>query len=177
MEIKGSETEKNLVKSFDIATRRRTEYDIYALIAKLQGYEDVSKLLTRFADHEKEHAKLWHRWINDGKVPNLIDSLKTALKSERENIEGLYSDFAKKAKEEGLEHIAGLFENIESIENTHYYRLKQLIYKLEDNVEPNKDGTFNWTCSTCGAVFVQTEEPPYCPLCLKEEVFFYKKPD
>ena len=55
--------------------------------------------------------------------------------------------------------------------------MKKMIWKLEDKAEPNSDGTYNWTCSTCGAVFVQKDEPEYCPLCLKEEVFFYKKPN
>ena len=89
----------------------------------------------------------------------------------------MYEAFAKDAKEEGFDHIAGLLENIANIEKIHYDRLKKMIWKLEDKAEPNSDGTYNWTCSTCGAVFVQKDEPEYCPLCLKEEVFFYKKPN
>ena len=73
--------------------------------------------------------------------------------------------------------IAGLLENIENIEKIHYDRLKKLIIKLEDKAAANNDGTYNWVCSTCGAVFVQKDEPEYCPLCLKEEVFFYKQPN
>ena len=177
MEIKGSETEKNLLKAFEIEAKRRTEYDIYALIAKRQGFDDISRLLTMFADHEKEHAKLWHKWINYGKTPTLIESLEKALEDEKNSIEGLYEGFAKTAKEEGIEHIAGLFENIENIEKIHYERLRNVILKLKDDAKPNPDGTFNWACSVCGGVFVQKEEPDYCPLCVKEDVFFYKKAD
>ena len=50
-------------------------------------------------------------------------------------------------------------------------------YELYDDVKPNPDGTFNWVCSVCGGIFVQEEEPDYCPLCVKEDVFFYKKAD
>ena len=174
MEITGTETGKNLQKAFEINAERSLEYNMYALIAKQLGYEDISSLLTRFANNEKEHAKLWYKWIYNGKFPNLTDCLKTALTQEKDEIEGVYESFARKAKEEGFEHIAGLLENIENIERVHYDRLRKLVFKLEDNVEPNADGTFNWVCSVCGAAFLQKDEPDYCPLCLKEDVFFYK---
>lgn len=175
MEITGTETEKNLQKAFEINAKRSMEYNIYALIAKQFGHEDISKLLTRFADNEREHAKLWYKWLNNGKFPNLTYCIKNALTQEKDEIEGVYDAFAKKAKEEGLEHISGLFENIENIEKVHYDRLKKLVLKLEDNVEPNADGTYNWVCSVCGAAFLQKDEPDFCPLCLKEDVFFYKE--
>lgn len=179
MSLKGSKTIKNLQKAFEITSKRRMEYDIYAIVAQKQGYEDVSHLFARFAEHEKEHSKLWYKWlkVNKGTFPSLITCVKNALSQEKDEIEGLYETFAKDAKEEGFEHIAGLLENIANIEKIHYDRLKKMIWKLEDKAEPNSDGTYNWTCSTCGAVFVQKDEPEYCPLCLKEEVFFYKKPN
>ncbi len=179
MNCKGSQTEKNLQKVFEITSKRRMEYDIYALIAEKQGYKDVSHLFSRFAEHEKEHSKLWYKWlkIDSGKFPSLLECITNALAQEKEEIEGAYEDFAKTAKAEGFDHIAGLLENILDIEKIHYDRLKKLIWKLEDKAEPNADGTYNWVCSTCGAVLCQNEEPPYCPLCLKEEVFFYKQPN
>lgn len=173
--INGTETGKNLQKAFEISARRRTEYDIYALIAERHGYNDVGALISRYANQEKEHARLWYRWLSDNKLPYLVDCMKSALAQEKEEIEGMYEKFAQTAKEEGFEHIAGLFENIENIEKIHYDRMNKLIHKLEDNGHPNEDGTYNWVCSTCGAVFVQKDEPDYCPLCLREEVFFYKK--
>ena len=173
--ISNSETEKNLLKAFEINAKRRMEYDIYALIAERYGYSDLTKLLRRFAMHEKENAKLWYAWMNNNNFPTLLECIKNALAQEQDEIEGVYEAFAQKAEEEGLSHISGLFKNIEEVEKIHYDRMKKLIVKLEDEAPANKDGTFNWVCSTCGAIFVQEEEPEYCPLCLKEEVFFYKK--
>ncbi len=176
MKLNESDTVKNLQKAFEITSKRRMEYDIYALIAEKQGYQDVSRLLKRFSEHEKEHSKLWYKWVKSGSgnLPNLLDCIKDALQNEKCEIEGIYRNFAKRAKEEGFEHIAGLLENIENIENIHYDRLQKLICKLENNTPPNSDGTYNWVCSTCGAILVQEDEPQYCPLCLKEDVFFYK---
>ena len=114
MSLKGSKTIKNLQKAFEITSKRRMEYDIYALVAQKQGYEDVSHLFARFAEHEKEHSKLWYKWlkINKGTFPSLITCVKNALSQEKEEIEGLYEAFAKDAKEEGFDHIAGLLENL-----------------------------------------------------------------
>ncbi|GEM_PF-3082542 len=179
MNVKGTETEKNLLHAFEITAKRRAEYEIYSLIAEKQGYKNVSELLMRYANHEKEHSKLWYKWVksNSGNLPNLLDCITLALSQEKEEIEGIYEKYASTAKEEGFEHIAGLLTNIENIEKVHYDRLRKLILKLEDKTDANSDGTYNWVCSTCGAVFVQKEEPEYCPLCLKEEVFFYKQPN
>ncbi len=177
MDLYKSQTEKNLHKAFEFTAKRRTEYDIYALIAAMQGYDDVAKILAHFADNEKEHARLWYKWQYNGEPPKLLECIKSALCHEKKEIEGVYKAFAEKAKEEGFDHIAGLLENIEIIERVHYERLQKLIWKVEDNVKPNEDGTFNWVCSVCGAVFTQKEEPKYCILCLNENVFFYKKND
>ena len=177
MDIKGTETEKNLQKAFEFVAKRRTEYEIYSHIAELQGEEDLCRLLNLFADMEKEHAKLWYKWINDGQNPDLVSCLEIAYNQEKEEVEGKYEEYAQKAKDEGFEHISGLLKNIEHIEIIHLERLKKAIWKLKDNVEPNYDGTFNWTCSVCGSIFRQVEEPDFCPLCVKENVFFYKKPN
>ena len=177
MDIKGSETEKNLKKAFNFTAKRRTEYDIYALIAERHGQTELSRLLKMFANMETEHSKLWYKWLNDGHTPDLVNCLERALEKEIQETQGKCEAFAQKAEEEGFDHIAGLFRNIEFFENTHMERLRKLIFKLKDDVDPNTDGTFNWTCSVCGAIFRQTEEPDYCPLCVKENVFFYKNPN
>ena len=174
MNLKDSATAKNLKKAFDFVAKRRTEYDIYALIAEKQGNNELARLLTMFSDMEKEHAKLWFKWLNNGEVPELVDCLEKALRQERNEIEGTYNTFAKTAEAEGFEHVAGLFRTIESFEINHIDRLKKVIAKLKDTVEPNEDGTYNWVCSVCGCVFRQKEEPTYCPICVKENVFFYK---
>ena len=174
MSLKDSETSKNLKKAFDFVAKRRTEYDIYTLIAEKQGDAELTKLLSMFAEMEKEHAKLWFKWINDGKVPELVDCLENALEQERNEIEGVYETFTKTAEDEGFEHIAGLFRKIAFFEVSHLDRLTKVIAKLKDNVQPNEDGTYNWVCSVCGCVFKQKEAPTYCPICVKENVFFYK---
>ena len=91
MNVKGTETEKNLLHAFEITAKRRAEYEIYSLIAEKQGYKNVSELLMRYANHEKEHSKLWYKWVksNSGNLPNLLDCITLALSQEKEEIEGI----------------------------------------------------------------------------------------
>ena len=86
MEIKGTETEKNLQKAFDFVAKRRTQYDIYALVAERHGETELARLLTIFADMEKEHAKLWYKWLNESKAPELIKCFENVLIQEKEEI-------------------------------------------------------------------------------------------
>ena len=90
MDIRESETAKNLQKAFEITAKRRMEYDIYALIAQKYGYKDIALLLSRFAEHEKEHSKLWYKWLNssNGNLPSLLDSKKNEDSKEKNEIEG-----------------------------------------------------------------------------------------
>ena len=159
-----------------LGEEKLAEYD-ELILANDSCFGGFASFQPMFAEMEKEHSKLWYKWLNDGKTPDLTACLETALEKEQKDIEGKCEEFAQKAEEEGFGHIAGLFRNIENFEMIHMERLKKAIWKLKDDVKPNPDGTFNWVCSVCGAMFQQTEEPDYCPLCVKENVFFYKKPD
>lgn len=42
------------------------------------------------------------------------------------------------------------------------------------DIKPDENGNFYWKCFVCGAVLKQKEQPEYCPLCKKEETFFFK---
>lgn len=174
MRIEGTNTKLNLVKAFEIEAIRRTEYSIYSEIAESQGYKELSRLLKLYARNKDEHAKLWFKWINEGSLPSLIECFENALAKEQEKTKELYKNFAEIAKCEGIEHIAGLFNNLAIIETIHLERLQKVIIKLKDNARPDKEGFFNWTCSNCGRIFIQKEEPDYCQLCAMEDVFFYK---
>ena len=177
MELKGSKTEQNLLTAFAGESQAHVKYQYYASAAKKEGYNQIGAIFSETAGNEKEHAKLWFKALHGGAVPKTMENLRDAADGENYEWNEMYAEFAKTAKEEGIEHIAGLFENIENIEKIHYERLRKVILKLKDDAKPNPDGTFNWACSVCGGVFVQKEEPDYCPLCVKEDVFFYKKVD
>ncbi len=177
MDIRGSETEKNLKAAFACEAKRKCEFLIYSLIAKLEGYDEAGVQLELLSQQEREHTKLWFKWLNNGKYPHTLENLENVLQKEYTESSGLYPSYAQTAKKEGFEHLAELFEHIAKIEKDHVEKIKKLILNVKNDVLPNQDGTFNWVCSTCGGVFQQKDKPDYCPLCENENVFFFKKPN
>lgn len=175
-DFKGSETEKNLMAAFAGESKARNKYTFYSMIAKKEGYDYISRIFEETANNEKEHAKIWFKWLNNGEFPHTLSNLEDAVKGENEEWNNMYESFAQKADEEGFAHIAQLFRHVAKIEKQHEEVFKKLILTIQDNdIAPDKDGNFNWECSACGAFFTQKEKPDFCPLCLNEDIFFYKR--
>ena len=63
MELKGSQTEKNLKTAFAGESEARNKYTYFASVAKKEGYEQIAEIFTNTADNEKEHAKLWFKQL------------------------------------------------------------------------------------------------------------------
>lgn len=54
-------------------------------------------------------------------------------------------------------------------------RLDESVFEdRNSDIKPDENGNYTWQCFICGAVLTQTEKPDYCPLCKKEETFFFK---
>ena len=64
--IKGTETEKNLLKAFAGESEARNRYTYFAGVAKKAGYEQIAAIFLETADNEKEHAKMWFKELNPG---------------------------------------------------------------------------------------------------------------
>lgn len=173
--IKGTVTEKNLQKAFEKEAEARMLYYIFAQQAKLEGYEHISQVFQKFADNEREHSRIWFKWLNENKFPLTLENIETALKNETYEAHDGYLKYAQTAKEEGLEELAKLFKFVADVEHSHEKTLKQLYLSVKnENIQPNPDGTFKWVCSACGCIIEQETTPDYCPLCAGEDIFFYK---
>ena len=57
-ELKGTETEKNLLAAFAGESQARNKYTYFASKAKKDGYVQISKIFEETANNEKEHAKM-----------------------------------------------------------------------------------------------------------------------
>ena len=183
MEITGTETGKNLQKAFEINAKRSLEYNMYALIAKQLGYEDISSLLTRFANNEKEHAKLFYKQIPDSKhfqvngtypfsYGDTYSNLIAAASGEREEWEILYKEAAQIAKDEGFDEISRLFANIVEIEKRHSHRFETLAGLLKEGALFKKEEVTQWVCRKCGHTQIGKEAPCKCPVCDHPQGYF-----
>ena len=65
MDLKGSKTEKNLLKSFAGESQARNRYAFFASVAKTEGFEQISALFIETAENEKEHASNIFKSINE----------------------------------------------------------------------------------------------------------------
>jgi rubrerythrin len=68
MELKGSQTEKNLLAAFAGESQARTRYTFFASAAKREGYEQIAAIFLETADNEKEHAELFFKHLQGGMV-------------------------------------------------------------------------------------------------------------
>src|SRR3989344_4776444 len=67
-ELKGTETEKNLLKAFAGESQARNRYTYFASVARKVGYEQISAIFLETADNEKEHAKIFFKYLEGGET-------------------------------------------------------------------------------------------------------------
>ncbi len=175
MELKGSQTEKNLMTAFAGESQARNKYTYFASKAKKEGYEQISEIFTETANNEKEHAKIWFKLLNGGDVPSTKENLKAAAAGENDEWTSMYKEFAQTAKEEGFDKIAFLFEEVAKIEKEHEERYMKLLGNVNDDLVFKKGNETVWICRNCGYVYVGNEAPKVCPVCAHPQSYFEQK--
>ena len=166
MELKGSKTEQNLLTAFAGESQAHTKYLYYASRAKI--FEETAK-------NEKEHAKIWFKFLHGGSVPPTEVNLADAADGENFEWTDMYDGFAKTAKEEGFDQIATLFEKVGAIEKTHEERYRKLLGKVKDAVVFTRDEDAIWECSNCGHIVIGKKAPEVCPVCDHPQSYFQVK--
>ena len=172
MELKGSKTEKNLMEAFAGESQARNKYTYYASKAKKEGYEQIAAIFQETADNEKEHAKIWFKLLNDGKIPTTTENLKAAADGENYEWTDMYDRMAREAKEEGFDNIAYLFEAVGKIEKEHEARYKKLLENIEGDLVFSRDGDRIWKCRNCGHIVIGKQAPEVCPVCAHPKSYF-----
>ena len=183
MELKGSKTEKNLLKSFAGESQARTRYTFFASAAKKEGYEQISAIFTETADNEKEHAELFFKYLKGGDVEitaaypagvigTTAENLKAAADGEKMEWGTLYPDFADVAEKEGFKEIANTFRMVGKVEAKHERRYRKLLANVEDGKVFKKDKVIMWKCRNCGHVYEGSEAPEKCPVCDHARSYF-----
>jgi len=181
--IKGSKTEKKLLASFAGESQARNRYTYFASAAKKEGFEQIANIFTETAENEKEHAKVFFKYLEGGDLEisatypaGSIKDTKTNLQEAAagENMEWttLYSDFAKVAKDEGFLEVAKSFEQIAKVEKFHESRYRKLINNLENKEVFKKKATIKWHCINCGYVVEADEAPGECPACKHPQAYY-----
>ena len=170
MELKGSQTEKNLWAAFAGESQAYTKYGYYASRAKKDGFEQISALLAETSGNEKEHAKIWFKLVAG--IGTTAENLEAAADGEHEEWTSMYPEFAKVAREEGFTKIANLFEAVAKIEKEHEERYRILLANVKDEKVFKKDEKIIWQCRNCGYVCESPQAPQVCPVCAHPQAYF-----
>jgi rubrerythrin len=183
MELKGSQTEKNLLAAFAGESQARNRYTYFASAAKKEGYELISAIFLETAENEKEHAKLFFNLLKGGDVEivaaypagvigNTADNLKAAAAGENLEWTKLYQDFAEVAQKESFTEVYETFTNVAKVEKFHEARYLNLLKNVNGGKVFKKDSSVKWHCRNCGYVFEGKEVPDKCPVCKHPRAHF-----
>jgi len=181
--LKGTQTEKNLLTAFAGESQARNRYTYFASAARKAGYEQIAEIFLETAENEKEHAKVFFKYLEGGEAvvsasypAGVIADTKANLTeaADGENMEWttIYADFARTAKKEGFPKIAKSFEEISKVEKFHEARYRKLIANLAKKKVFKKDGVSKWHCRNCGYVHEGTSAPKICPACLHPQAYY-----
>ena len=181
--LKGSQTEKNLLGAFAGESQARNRYTYAASKAKKEGFVQIAKIFTETADQEKEHAKRLFKLLEGGEVEitaafpagvtgSTAENLKGAAGGENYEWTEMYPCFAEIARTEGFEDIAKIFEAIAVAEKQHEKRYLGLLANVENKSVFKKDKKVVWRCQNCGYVHEGEEAPDVCPACAHPQAHF-----
>jgi rubrerythrin len=176
MPLKGTKTEQNLLKAFAGESQARNRYTYFASVAKKEGYEHISAIFLETAENEKEHAKIFFKYLEGedleitasypaGIIKVTEENLLHAAEGEKLEWTTIYADFEKIADEEGFPEIAASFREISKVEKFHESRYRVLAKNIKDGAVFKKSSTVKWHCRNCGYVHEGSEAPKECPAC------------
>jgi rubrerythrin len=164
-------------------SQARNRYTYFASKAREEGFIQISLIFEETASQEKEHAKRFFGFLEGGEVSitagfpaGVIATTKQNLAAAAggENFEWkeLYPSFAKKAREEGYEAVAAVFEAVMVAEKQHAHRYEKLMANIEKDRVFKSDTKTVWRCTNCGYLFEGTEAPKACPACAHPQSYF-----
>jgi rubrerythrin len=182
-ELKGSETEKNLLASFAGESQARNRYTYFASVARKEGYQQIMGIFLETAENEKEHAKKFFKFLEGGEIEitaaypagvigTTAENLLAAAEGEKLEWGSLYPEFAKTAEEEGFEEVASIFTEIAEVEEEHEKRYRRLLENVKNGTVFKRDEVANWKCRNCGYVHKGKEAPEVCPACAHPQAYY-----
>jgi len=181
--LKGTQTEKNILTAFAGESQARNRYTYFTSKAKKEGYVQIAAIFEETANQEKEHAKRLFKLLEGGEVEitgafpagvidTTLENLKGAAAGENYEHTIMYPGFAKIAREEGFDSIAVIFESIAVAEKQHEKRYNDLAANIETGKVFKKDEKVVWRCRNCGYLHEGAEAIDVCPACAHPQAHF-----
>jgi rubrerythrin len=181
--LKGSETEKNLLKAFAGESQARNRYTYFMNAAKKEGYEQIAGIFEETANNEREHAEIFFKHLEEGdveitagypagRIGTTAENLLAAAEGEKLEWGTLYPAFEKVARKEGLEKAAESFKEVAEVEKRHEARYRKLLENVKNGEVFKKEKATEWKCRNCGYVHEGKEAPKVCPACKHAQSYY-----
>lgn len=170
MNLKGTQTEKNLWEAFSGESQARNKYTFWGQVAKKEGYEQIAGLFNETADNERAHAKQIFKYL--GGLTTTADHLREAAAGENHEWTDMYLNFEKTAREEGFEEIADFFKEVAEVEEEHEKRYLNILKRVEEGTVFSRSEEIKWKCRNCGYVHKGTTPPELCPACFHSKAHY-----
>jgi rubrerythrin len=181
--LKGSQTEKNLLGAFAGEAQARTRYAFFSSVAKKEGYEQISAIFMETAENEKEHAKLFFKLLEGGEaeitasfpagiIGTTAQNLKAAADGEHHEWDVLYPQAAEVADKEGFPQAAKIFREVAKVEKEHEKRYRKLLSRVQDGTVFIRKEQVRWKCRNCGHIIDDDKAPEECPVCAHARSYF-----
>ncbi len=181
--LKGTQTEKNLLAAFAGESQARNRYTYFASAAKKEGFIQISNIFTETAENEKEHAKVFFKYLEGGdveitaaypagKIQDTLKNLEAAAAGENMEWTVLYKDFAAVARQEGFLEVAASFEQVSKVERFHEARYRKLAANVAAGEVFKKAAPVKWHCANCGYIFEGAAAPKECPACKHPQEYY-----
>lgn len=181
--IRGTRTEKNLLTAFAGEAQARNRYTYFASQARKEGLEQIANIFTETAENEKEHAKVFFKYLEGGEleitaaypagmIQDTRANLEAAADGEKMEWSKIYADAEKIAREEGFAEIATSFKEIAEVEEFHEKRYRKLLQNVASGEVFKRKTTVKWHCTNCGYIHEGPEAPKECPACKHPQSYY-----
>ena len=181
--LKGSNTEKNLLKAFAGESQAGNRYTYFAAKAKDDGFVQISQVFEMTAEQEQSHAKNFFKFLEGGElditasfpagvIGSTEENLAAAAAGEEHEFSELYPQFAAEAEREGFKEVAVKFRAIIKAEESHCQRYRQLLENIRAGKVFAREGAVTWECLKCGYVHQGNKAPTVCAACKHPQAYF-----
>jgi rubrerythrin len=182
-ELKGSQTEKNLMMAFALETQAIQKYNWFAKVANKEGYQQMEAIFLETAEQKKSHCKTLFRFLSGCEVQintsfvaepigTTLENLLASIKAESTQEEKLYTEFESTAWEEGFKQAATKLKLFRQIKKFYSARFEKLANNIRNGEVFRKKKKVKWICRKCGLIYESERALKNCPGCEHPQAYF-----
>jgi rubrerythrin len=182
-DIKGSQTEKNLMLAFTLESQAFQKYTWFAKVAVKEGYKQMEAIFLETAEQKLSHCKNIFRFLEGCTVEitstltaepiaTTLENLLAAANAETEQETRLYAQFEATAWEEGFKQVATKLKLFRQIKLFYAERFGKLAENIQNNEVFKKKKKVKWICRKCGLIYESDRALKNCPGCEHPQAYF-----